>query len=93
MKFTKSIKNLEKSAIELTVTVEKDEVADIYNKTLAKYVKNAQIPGFRKGHVPANVLERKYGDSIKAEAIESLIDLSFSEIVKEDKDNYHLPYS
>lgn len=93
MKFTKSIKNLEKSAIELTVTVEKDEVADIYNKTLAKYVKNAQIPGFRKGHVPANVLERKYGDSIKAEAIESLIDLSFSEIVKEDKDNYPLPYS
>ena len=93
MKFTKSIKNLEKSAIELTVTVDKDEVAEVYKKTLAKYVKNAQIPGFRKGHVPANVLERKYGDSIKAEAIESLIDLSFSEIVKEDKDNYPLPYS
>ena len=93
MKFTKSIKKNEKSAIELTVTVDKDEVVDVYNKTLAKYVKNAQIPGFRKGHVPANVLERKYGDSIKAEAIESLIDLSFSEIIKEDKDNYPLPYS
>ena len=93
MKFTKSIKNLEKSAIELTVTVDKDEVAEVYKKTLAKYVKNAQIPGFRKGHVPANVLERKYGDSIKAEAIESLIDLSFSEVIKDDQDIYPLPYS
>ena len=93
MKFTKSIKNLEKSAIELTVTIDKADVAENYSKTLAKYVKNAQIPGFRKGHVPANVLERKYGDSIKAEALETLIDLSFSEIVKEDKDNYPLPYS
>lgn len=93
MKFTKSIKNLEKSAIELTVTVDKDEVAEVYKKTLAKYVKNAQIPGFRKGHVPANVLERKFGDSIKAEAIESLIDLSFSEVIKDNQDIYPLPYS
>ena len=93
MKFTKSINNLEKSAIELTVTVDKDEVAEVYKKTLAKYVKNAQIPGFRKGHVPANVLERKYGDSIKAEAIESLIDLSFSEVIKDNQDIYPLPYS
>ncbi len=93
MKFTKSFKKLEKSAVELTVTIEKDEVAETYQSTLKNYVKNAQIPGFRKGHVPANVLERKYGDSIKAEALGTIIDKSFEEIFKDDVDNRPLPYS
>ncbi len=93
MKFTKEFKSLEKSAVELTVTIAKDDVAAAYQNTLKNYVKNAQIPGFRKGHVPANVLERKYGDSIKAEALGTLIDNSFDEIFKEEKDNRPLPYS
>ena len=93
MKFTKSFKKLEKSAVELTVTIEKDDVAETYQSTLKNYVKNAQIPGFRKGHVPANVLERKYGDSIKAEALGTIIDKSFEEIFKDDVDNRPLPYS
>lgn len=93
MKFTKSFKKLEKSAVELTVTIKKDDVAETYQSTLKNYVKNAQIPGFRKGHVPANVLERKYGDSIKAEALGTIIDKSFEEIFKDDVDNRPLPYS
>lgn len=93
MKFTKEFKNLDKSAVELTVTIAKAEVAEAYKNTLNSYVKNAQIPGFRKGHVPANVLERKYGDSIKADTLGSLIDQSFDEIFKDEVDNRPLPYS
>ena len=85
MKLTKEFKELEKSAVELTVTIAKNDVAEAYKSTLSKYIKNAQIPGFRKGHVPANVLERKYGDSIKADAIGELIDNSFEEIFKEGR--------
>ena len=93
MKFTKEFKNLEKSAVELTVTIAKKDVAETYENTLKNYVKNAQIPGFRKGHVPANVLERKYGDSIKADTLGTLIDQSFDEIFKEETENRPLPYS
>ncbi len=93
MKFTKEFKNLEKSAVELTVTIAKKDVAEAYENTLKNYVKNAQIPGFRKGHVPANVLERKYGDSIKADTLGTLIDQSFDEIFKEETENRPLPYS
>ena len=93
MKLTKEFKDLEKSAVELTVTIAKNDVAEAYKSTLGKYIKNAQIPGFRKGHVPANVLERKYGDSIKADAIGELIDQSFEEIFKEETDKRPLPYS
>ena len=93
MKFTKEFKNLEKSAVELTVTIAKKDVAETYENTLKNYVKNAQIPGFRKGHVPANVLERKYGDSIKADTLGTLIDQSFDEIFKEETENRPLPYA
>ena len=57
VKITKEFTNLEKSAVKLTVTIAKKDVEESYNSTVSKYVKNAQIPGFRKGHVPANVLE------------------------------------
>ncbi|MBQ7538100.1 MAG: trigger factor [Treponema sp.] len=95
MKVTKEIEKLEHSAAKLTVTVAKKDVADSYNETMGKYVKQVQIPGFRKGHVPASVLERKYGEQIKMEAASDLIDKSLNEIFSDEKelDNRPLPYA
>lgn len=93
MKITKEFTNLEKSAVKLTVTVAKKDVEETYKSTIAKYVKNAQIPGFRKGHVPASVLERKYGESLKADTISELIDKSLGEIFEKETDNRPLPYA
>lgn len=95
MKVTKEIEKLEHSAAKLTVTVAKKDVADSYKETLGKYTKQVQIPGFRKGHVPAAVLERKYGEQIKMEAASDLIDKSLNEIFSDDKEteNRPLPYA
>ena len=93
MKLTKEFTTLEKSAVKLTVTIGKQDVADSYKSTLTKYTKSAQIPGFRKGHVPANVLERKYGEAIKADTLSELIDESFKQIFDEETENKPLPYA
>ena len=95
MKVTKEIEKLEHSAAKLTVTIAKKDVADSYSETLSKYTKNVQIPGFRKGHVPASVLERKYGEQIKMEAASDLIDKSLNEIFQDEKEieNRPLPYA
>ncbi|WP_296668505.1 trigger factor [Treponema sp. UBA785] len=95
MKFTKEITKLEHSAAKLTVTVAKEDVANGYKTTLGKYVKQVQIPGFRKGHVPASVLERKYGEQIKMEAAGDLIDSVLNEIFQDEKDlsSRPLPYA
>lgn len=93
LKLTKEFKNLEKSAVELTVTIAKKDVEEAYKSTLSNYTKNAQIPGFRKGHVPANVLEKKYGEAIKADTLGSLIDKSFDEIFQNETENRPLPYA
>ena len=95
MKVTKEIERLEHSAARLTVTVAKKDVADSYSETLGKYTKQVQIPGFRKGHVPASVLERKYGEQIRMEAASDLIDKSLNEIFSDEKEseNRPLPYA
>ena len=92
MKLTTEFTNLEKSAVKLTVTIAKKDVQESYNSIVAKYVKSVQIPGFRKGHVPANVLERKYGDAIKADALSEIIDKSLNEIFEKETENRPLPY-
>lgn len=92
MKLTTEFTSLEKSAVKLTVTIAKKDVQESYDGILAKYTKNAQIPGFRKGHVPANVLERKYGEGIKADALSEVIDKSLNEIFEKETENRPLPY-
>ena len=97
MKVTKKIEKLENSSVKLTVTVGKADVASAYNDVVAKYAKNIQIPGFRKGKVPVSVLERKYGDALKNDAVSEIVEKAlgdiFDELDKEKSDDRPLPYS
>ena len=95
MNVTKEITKIENSAVKLTATVAKEDVAAGYKSNLAKYAKNIQIPGFRKGHVPTSVLEQKYGEGLKAEILGDLIDQALNEIFSQEdaKDYRPLPYA
>ena len=95
MQVKKEFTPQEKSSVKLTVTSGKDDVVKSYKDALAKIAKEIQLPGFRKGHVPANVLERKYGEALKADALGEIIDSSLNEIFQDEaeKDNRPLPYA
>ncbi len=88
----KEIKTLENSVVELTLTIEKDAVKKEYNELLKKYSKTAQMKGFRKGKVPAAVLERKYGEGLVTESGFNMIEKSLEEVLK-DTEKKPLPYS
>jgi len=94
---TKKIEKLENSAVKLTVTVPQKEVQDNYNQIVNKYAKTIQIPGFRKGKAPVAVLERKFGEALKADIasdiIEKALEEVFSDIDKNDEANRPLPYA
>ena len=92
MNVTKEITKLENSAVKLTVTIAKKDVAAGYQETITKYAKNIQIPGFRKGHVPVSVLERKYGEALKADAAGDIIEKALGEIFEEIEER-PLPYA
>jgi len=93
---TKEITRLEKSSLKLSITVAKDDVRMEYNDLLSNYAKSIQIPGFRKGKVPNEVLIRKFGDALKDEARGKIIEKSIESIFGDEafpRESKPLPYS
>ena len=61
----------EKSMGDMNVTIEGEEWKNAVKKAFNKIAKNAKIDGFRKGHVPAAMLEKKVSMAERqAQAIE-----------------------
>jgi trigger factor len=93
---SKEITRLEQSSAKLTVTIGKEDVSSQYDELLAGYSKSLQMPGFRKGKVPREVLERKFGASLKEEALSRIIEKSVAEIFQDENflpADKPLPYS
>ena len=53
----------------LTVKVSKDDYLPTFDKKLKEYSKTANIPGFRKGMVPAGMIRKMHGASIFTDEI------------------------
>ena len=54
---------------ELTITLEEKDYADKVKKQLKEIGKNRPEPGFRAGHVPMGLLEKKYGTAVKYDVV------------------------
>ena len=96
MAFTKELTRLEKSNVKLSITVPKEDVRAQYQEMLKDYAKNVQIPGFRKGKVPQEVLERKFAEALKGEALGRVIESILQEYFKDEnlpRSERPLPYS
>ncbi len=79
------VENLEaKNMVQLTIEVPAEELEKALQDAYNKEKKNFSIPGFRKGKVPRNMIEKMYGPAIFYEdAANSLIPQAYSDAVKE----------
>lgn len=94
MNLTKSFTKLEKSRVKLDVTIVQTEIADAYQNLLAKYAKSIQLPGFRKGKVPVSIIEKKFGEGLKAEVAGDVMEKALGEIFESATEfERPLPYS
>ena len=96
MTVTKEITRLEQSNVKLTLTIARDDVNSEYDALLTDYTKNVQIPGFRKGKVPREILIRKFGEALKGEALGRIMEKCIGEVFEDEsfpREDRPLPYS
>jgi trigger factor len=58
----------------LTVTLDKADYLPTFEKALKEYSKKANIPGFRKGMVPAGLIKKMYGPSLFTDEVLKSVD-------------------
>lgn len=67
----------------LTITIPGDRIAEQLEFSLATIVGEAEIPGFRKGRAPRQLVEKRFGGVVKSEAKNQLIASAYSEAIEE----------
>lgn len=69
----------------LTVKLSKEDYFPSFEKSLKHYAKTMNVPGFRKGHVPAGMVKKMYGQSIFNEEVLRAASSKMDEYIKEEK--------
>lgn len=69
----------------ISVVVEKTDYESKVNDVLKRYTKTAKIPGFRKGHIPMGLVKKQYGNAVKVDEINKLLDSELKKYIQEEK--------
>jgi trigger factor len=69
----------------LQIEVPADAVRDAQEKTARRYASKVRIAGFRPGKAPAHVVLKRFGDAIRQEAVESIIQEAYKQVVEQEK--------
>lgn len=67
------------------VDIEKKDYSDKVEKILSDYRKTANIPGFRKGHVPMVMVKKQYGKAVLVDEVNKLLQESLNKYLTEEK--------
>lgn len=70
---------------EFEVEIEPDRLKARVQELLNDYRRRAEVPGFRRGHVPLAVLERRLGDALKQTAVDEIIRDTLPELLEQHK--------
>lgn len=66
---------------ELIVRIEPQDYNERFETALKNYRKQAQLPGFRPGHVPASLIRKRFGKALLAEEINTLLQESINKYI------------
>ncbi len=69
----------------ITVTLSKEDYFEGFEKSLKKYAKTANIPGFRKGMIPAGLIKKMYGQSVFSEEVLRKVEKSLLDFLENEK--------
>ena len=69
----------------VTVNIEKDDYSAKVEKILSDYRKTANIPGFRKGHIPMGMIKKQYGKAVLIDEVNKLLQEALSKYINDEK--------
>ncbi len=77
---------VEEKGLVRTLTVEEsgEKIKNLVNQVIKEISKQVNIPGFRKGHVPASIIKARYKDVIKEEVAKKYVSENLQRILEEN---------
>lgn len=75
-------KNLENSQVSLTVTADAAEMKSVITGVEKAFMRQAQMPGFRKGKIPLAIIRKEFAEQLKSEIIRSFVRTMYPAAIK-----------
>lgn len=73
------------NVFEVEIKIEKEDFDKAIENALDKKIKNVEMDGFRKGHVPKDMYLKKYGrESLYMDAVDALLPDAYSKALKDN---------
>lgn len=69
----------------ITVSISKGDYLPSFERTLKQYGKQANIPGFRKGMVPAGLIKKMYGNSVFTDEVLKTVEKELTSYMSNEK--------
>lgn len=66
---------------QIRIEVSSDEIRRVYDYVGGRYAKKAQVPGFRKGLAPIDVIHMRFGKEIKSDVLQEILSLKVKEAI------------
>lgn len=82
-----SVETTEGLGRRVTVTIAADNIEKAVKSELVSVAKKVRIDGFRKGKVPMNIVEQRYGDSVRSDVLSDLMQSHFIDAIIKEKIN------
>ncbi|EJO5348422.1 trigger factor [Clostridium botulinum] len=80
------VENIEKNVVKLEITVESEKFNEAVKKSFKKNAKRFNVPGFRKGKAPLNIIKKYYGEGVLFEdAINFCCEDTYPKAIEENK--------
>ena len=81
-----TIEKQPENIVKVDIEIPAKEAVEYYNNAAKKLAQYVNIPGFRKGKAPRNIVEQNIGEErIKHEALETALPRIFSQVIRENE--------
>lgn len=83
MNLTKTITNQPKSQVDIQITIPWSDLESKWNETSAKLASEVEIPGFRKGAAPADMVEPRIAAQLQQDFLQAVMPAALMEALQD----------